>query len=75
MMIGEGWNAIQVARDPNPVILNIPDMKTFINTWCGMVSGACDPGTIANQQLPQNQWVIHPLIDGCQPDEPPPPPR
>jgi hypothetical protein len=74
-MIDQGWNTIQVAKDPSPVIQHIPDMRQFIDTWCGMLADACDPGTIANQQLPQNQWLIHPLVDGCEPIEPPPPPR
>jgi hypothetical protein len=72
-MIDQGWNAIQIAKDPKPVILRIPDMRQFIDTWCGMLGDAVDPGTIRNQQLPQNQWAIHPLVDGCEPTEPPPP--
>ena len=36
------------------------------------------PGTVAAQSLPQNQWVLHPLLDGCLAGSgyavPPPPP-
>ena len=33
-------------------------------------------GTRRGQQKPENQWVYHPAIDGCRPDDdvPPPPP-
>jgi hypothetical protein len=25
------------------------------------------PTTLESQSLPQNQWRIHPIIDGCEP--------
>jgi hypothetical protein len=28
-----------------------------------------------NQLQPENRWFYHPVIDGCEPDEGPPPPR
>jgi DNA-binding NarL/FixJ family response regulator len=31
------------------------------------LSDATSLVTLANQRLPQNQWRIHPIIDGCQP--------
>jgi hypothetical protein len=29
--------------------------------------------TLLAQAQPENQWVFHPSVDGCQPDAPPPP--
>jgi hypothetical protein len=38
--------------------------------WCPLITEAGDPQTQTNQQLPQNQWTIHPVIDGCTPTPP-----
>ena len=35
--------------------------------WEAAIDDATSPATLASQQLPQNQWQVHPLIDGCQP--------
>jgi hypothetical protein len=44
--------------------------------WTDAINGANDPGTRTNQQRPENQWEIHPEIDGCIPtDEPRPEPE
>jgi hypothetical protein len=45
--------------DPNQVIL-------LTKRWQGAIDGATSPATLASQKLPQNQWQIHPLIDGCE---------
>jgi hypothetical protein len=46
--------------DPNQVIL-------LRKRWRDAVNTATSPATLENQRLPQNQWQIHPVIDGCQP--------
>ena len=46
--------------DPNQVIL-------LKQRWQNAVNDAISPTTLENQKLPQNQWRIHPIIDGCQP--------
>lgn len=69
-MIGQGWAEIQVADNP-PVLLQIPDVPGWIAGWCGLMDTAVATGTAANQQLPQNQWTVHPLVDGCDPDSSP----
>jgi hypothetical protein len=35
--------------------------------WRNAIGDATSTVTLANQRLPQNQWQVHPLIDGCQP--------
>jgi hypothetical protein len=46
--------------DPNTVI--------FLKLrWQKAVNDATSPTTLESQKLPQNQWQIHPIIDGCQP--------
>jgi hypothetical protein len=34
--------------------------------WQNAIGDATSSTTLANQQLPQNKWQVHPLIDGCQ---------
>jgi hypothetical protein len=46
--------------DPGNVIL-------LKGRWETAIDDATSPATVASQQLPQNQWQVHPLIDGCQP--------
>jgi len=46
------------------------DVMTFVKFWCDAIAKANDPATVAEQGKPQNQWQIHPVIDGC---DPPPP--
>ena len=60
--------------------------KDFQNRWCERLSEVPhidDPGlhplspeqqaVADNQAAPENQWALHPAVDGCEPDEPPPP--
>ena len=43
--------------------------------WCSLLTDAFSPPTQTTQQQPQNRWTIHPSIDGCVPESPPPPIR
>jgi hypothetical protein len=72
-MLNQQWKEIQVSRNPD-VFQSITDINAYVQGWCALLATVTDPGTVANQQLPQNQWTIHPLVDGCQPAEPAPPP-
>ncbi|GBE13569.1 hypothetical protein BMS3Bbin14_01068 [bacterium BMS3Bbin14] len=40
-----------------------------VKQWCQAIDSAKSPLTQGNQQKPENQWTIHPEIDGCDPDE------
>lgn len=42
--------------------------------WCSAIGEAGSPLTIDNQKGPENQWTIHPTVDGCQPEDGEPPP-
>ncbi len=35
--------------------------------WAGAVADARSQATLESQSLPQNQWHVHPMLDGCQP--------
>jgi hypothetical protein len=39
-----------------------------VKEWCKSIKNASSPSTQANQQKPENQWEIHPDIDGCMPN-------
>jgi hypothetical protein len=39
----------------------------FLARWNAAIDNATSPFTLENQKLPQNQWQVHPLLDGCQP--------
>jgi hypothetical protein len=52
---------------PVPPLMDIPNIDAFVGNWCALLTTISFPETVAGQQLPQNQWVFHPLIDGCQP--------
>jgi hypothetical protein len=39
------------------------------DSWCSGIASAGSPLTIANQQKPENQWTVHPVIDGCDPGD------
>jgi hypothetical protein len=44
-------------------------MKGIRDQWCDAIGKAMDPLTKGNQEAPQNQWTIHPVLDGCQPSD------
>jgi hypothetical protein len=42
--------------------------------WCQGTSEIDDPGVQDNQKKPENRWYLHPLLDGCEPQQPTPQP-
>lgn len=50
------------------------EWQTLVDGWCRLVRDATSPLTVSSQGRPQNQWTVHPVIDGCGPTDPPPPP-
>jgi hypothetical protein len=81
-MIGQQWHEIQIASAViNPAtgqiiqpaqLQSIPDVNAWINGWCGAIGIVTQASTVAAQQQPENQWVVHPLVDGCEPAPRPP---
>jgi hypothetical protein len=43
------------------------DVILLRKRWQAAIDDATSPATLASQAQPQNQWQVHPLIDGCQP--------
>ena len=43
---------------------NVERLRDF---WCGMLKGAQDAEDGGSRDDPANDWVIHPLVDGCKP--------
>ena len=48
--------------------------KALRQKWCERFQLPKDPGVHILQQQPQNRWTVHPAVDGCQPEDPAPPP-
>jgi hypothetical protein len=42
-----------------------PNTKAAVDRWCSALGRAQDPATKTAQQQPQNQWQVHPVVDGC----------
>ena len=43
-----------------------PHTKAAVDRWCNELARADDPATRDAQQRPENQWQVHPLVDGCR---------
>ena len=46
-----------------------PDVATYVTYWCDALGKVTAPGTVIAQERPENQWEIHPVIDGCEPED------
>jgi hypothetical protein len=66
----EGWyelHPITMACKTTPVTDCDPGQVILLRTrWRNAIGDATSDATLANQKLPQNQWQVHPLLDGCQ---------
>jgi hypothetical protein len=54
--------------------LGVQNLEATISGFCGLANDALSTATAIAQLQPQNQWSIHPLVDGCSPDSNAPPP-
>jgi hypothetical protein len=68
---GGGWNEIHPIKSCEvmgkwtgewPVNINDLDAR-----WSVILGQTTSPVTLENQKHPQNQWQVHPVLDGCQP--------
>jgi hypothetical protein len=62
LLQGQPWQSVNNG-DFTPA--NLP---ATLNNVCALTATAIDPGTQTLQQLPQNSWTIHPVVDGCAPN-------
>jgi hypothetical protein len=70
-MLNQQWNEVQITVDGDIEVQAITDIKAFVDGWCALLATVTLPATVGNQALPENQWTIHPLVDGCQPADAP----
>lgn len=74
-----GWNEIHPVRHSQKVMPDTwegswPfDAHDAVSRWCDAIGAASSPLTKENQKKPENQWNIHPAIDGCETGETQPP--
>ncbi len=69
---GSWEKAFDTIRDKVPAGTQV-DAALYAKFWCEAIASAGSPLTHGEQAKPQNQWTIHPVIDGCIPrDEPDP---
>ena len=47
--------------------------RDICNKWCATLREPFEPKTRQEQQKLTHRWTIHPLVDGCDPNEPPSP--
>lgn len=74
----EGWNEIHPIKACNRITQwdgkgdwpRVADQ--YASTFESALVQANSPTTKTAQQRPENQWEVHPLIDGCQPRSEPP---
>ncbi len=70
----EGWNEIhpikqcQRIQESGGGLTGWPkDIEDRVKEWCGALGTAQSPITVEEQAKPENQWEVHPLVDGCRP--------
>lgn len=71
----EGWNEIhpikhcqRILEGTGGVLMGWPaDIEARVREWCAAVADAKAPLTVDAQGRPENQWTVHPTVDGCQP--------
>ena len=71
---GKGWNEIHpvkmAAKLGEPWDGDWPpNIGDLIVHWQDKVGETSSPLTVASQGKPENQWEVHPLIDGCAPKD------
>jgi hypothetical protein len=69
----DGWNEIHPIRQCQKIgtwtgTWPWADPKAERDAWCGALAAARSPLTVDNQKKPENQWGIHPSVDGCKPE-------
>jgi hypothetical protein len=73
--------------DPSLKGLTVDDMRAGLDStkfrkravmlrdrFCELLHEAFEPPTLHTQEQAAQRWTIHPVVDGCDESEPPPPP-
>jgi hypothetical protein len=66
----QGWDAFTYHDNGTGLDFTLNDqanVERFRSFWCGMLKGAQDAEDGGNRNDPANDWVIHPMVDGCKP--------
>jgi hypothetical protein len=70
----EGWNEIHPIKQCQRILNSgggltgwPKDIEDRVKEWCGALGTAQSPITVEAQGRPENQWEVHPLVDGCRP--------
>jgi hypothetical protein len=66
----EGWKGFVYTDEDTQLkftLDTVDNVVRFREFWCGMLKGAQDAEDGGNRDDPANDWVIHPLVDGCKP--------
>jgi hypothetical protein len=66
----EGWDTFRYLDKATNLEFALDakeNVERFRDFWCGMLKGAQDAEDGGNREDPANDWVIHPLVDGCKP--------
>lgn len=71
----EGWNELHPIKLCERIGTWDGDWPSDIGDlerrWADAVDKATSPLTAIDQQRPEHQWQVHPVIDGCTPPSPP----
>jgi hypothetical protein len=66
----EGWAGFKYTDKATNLEFSldtVDNVVRFRDFWCGMLKGAQEAEEGGNRDDPANDWVIHPLVDGCKP--------
>lgn len=66
----EGWAGFRYTDPATNLefgLETVDSVVRFRDFWCGMLEGAQEAEEGGNTTDPANDWVIHPLVDGCEP--------
>ena len=61
------WNELHPITFCTKTTSDSGDVVLFRKRWHEAINDATSPATLVSQAQPQNQWQVHPLLDGCQP--------
>lgn len=64
-------NPFDEGSDP----LTVDAFKNYLLDFCGETKKPFDPNVQIDQMDPPNRWTLHPVVDGCEEEDPVPVPK